>query len=795
MTDQAEALGSDDRREWRRHPGDVARFVASLLVLGALLGVTALTPTALQRVSSDLVLLFAELAETLRDALVGIAQLSLVGVVIGGLVWLVLRRTWAEVALVVGAGVVSGVLMAGLTDWLNRAAPPEQIVELPSDWYGPDGFPSASFIAGLVAATAAAQPMMPLAWRRVARVGVALAVVVRLLTATQAPVNLAVTVALGGAVGWGVLVAFGAARRRPGAASLQADLAAGGLAVDELFDRHVSRGRRGYTGTVDGAPVRVDYLDQDDRDADLLARFVRSLRVHSLDDDVLSTRARDRVEHEALVTMLAGEAGVRVPRVRAVVPSARDAAVIAVDHLAGRSLADPDVEVSDDALADAWNQLGRLHAVRIAHRSLGPDRVLVDDDRAAVVALESARVAASDEQLAADRAALLVDTALVVGADRAVDVAVASCAATDLEEALPFVQEVALPAAARRGLRPQKALLGELRTGLQERLEVDEVELAELTRITVMGVVSWIGFAVLGAFVVGLVTGWPEIREAMNGISWPWVAPIVIATIFGTVGGALSLMGSVPRRIPLGGATIVMFGQSFLNRFTPANAGGMAMRIRYLQKGGTNPATATAAVGLTSGASGVLQVVFIAFFFLWAGSNPTEGVATEESSSPDFTVVLLFVSAVVLAVLVVAFTPSLRHRTMEIVRSTFAKVRTDLGELARSPTKMALLFGGAAITKLATIVAFVASCRAFGIDLPFSDLGARYLAASVVASAVPTPGGVGAIEAALLVVLTGAGVPEPTAWAAVLLFRLVNYWFPTVPGYIALKICERRELV
>ena len=36
------------------------------------------------------------------------------------------------------------------------------------------------------------------------------------------------------------------------------------------------------------------------------------------------------------------------------------------------------------------------------------------------------------------------------------------------------------------------------------------------------------------------------------------------------------------------------------------------------------------------------------------------------------------------------------------------------------------------------------------------------------------------------------GVEEATAWAAVLLFRLINYWFPTIPGYVALRISERR---
>ena len=44
-------------------------------------------------------------------------------------------------------------------------------------------------------------------------------------------------------------------------------------------------------------------------------------------------------------------------------------------------------------------------------------------------------------------------------------------------------------------------------------------------------------------------------------------------------------------------------------------------------------------------------------------------------------------------------------------------------------------------------------------------------------------------------VLVGAGVDDSAAWASVLLFRLVNYWFPTIPGYLGLRMSERRELI
>jgi uncharacterized protein (TIRG00374 family) len=203
---------------------------------------------------------------------------------------------------------------------------------------------------------------------------------------------------------------------------------------------------------------------------------------------------------------------------------------------------------------------------------------------------------------------------------------------------------------------------------------------------------------------------------------------------------------------------------------------------------------ATAAIGLTSLASGIVQVVFLVFFLLWGSTAPRADISPSRDGL-DVSIVAVFVGALVVAGVVLLAAPKLRRWILGFLRSTYAKIRTDFGELARMPSKMALLFGGQALSKLSTLVCWWASCMAFDIDLSFAELGALYMFANTVASAVPTPGGVGAIEAALVFVLKGAGVDDATAWAAMLLFRLVNYWFPTIPGYLGLRLSERRELI
>ena len=308
-------LRAGDRQYWRRHPGDIARLAARGVVLTFMLTLTAAAPRLLRDVSENVVTLFAELPNAARYGLIGAAQLTIVAIPLAVLAWLLLRRSWLETALVVGAALAGGLVTALLGSWLARSAPSLPL-ELDSASFLPTNFPSSAYLAALVAGTAAAAPLMPDAWRRMSWAAVAVAVLARFMSATAVPVNVLTTVAIGSVVGSLALVIFGSPRRRPGADSLTADLGAAGFEIDDLHDETAHSGRRSYLGASDGRDVEVVFIDRDDRDVDLLARTWRAIRVRDVDEQGLSSRPVQRVQHQAVVTMLALEAGARVPAVR-----------------------------------------------------------------------------------------------------------------------------------------------------------------------------------------------------------------------------------------------------------------------------------------------------------------------------------------------------------------------------------------------------------------------------------------------------------------------------------------------
>jgi uncharacterized membrane protein YbhN (UPF0104 family) len=111
----------------------------------------------------------------------------------------------------------------------------------------------------------------------------------------------------------------------------------------------------------------------------------------------------------------------------------------------------------------------------------------------------------------------------------------------------------------------------------------------------------------------------------------------------------------------------------------------------------------------------------------------------------------------------------------------------ELAGVLRRPGRAAQLLGGSAGVTLSYALALACCLEAFGTALPLASTVAVYLAGAAVAAASPTPGGLGAMEAALVAGLTAAGTPTAPAVAAVLAFRLLTYWLPVLPGWLAYR--------
>ena len=210
------------------------------------------------------------------------------------------------------------------------------------------------------------------------------------------------------------------------------------------------------------------------------------------------------------------------------------------------------------------------------------------------------------------------------------------------------------------------------------------------------------------------------------------------------------------------------------------------MNLRYLQRGGLSRPDAIAAVALNTVAGAMVHVPALVVTAVLVGKSGVGDV-----DLPDGW--LLLVGVVVLLVVAggVLWTPMGRHRIIGPLRHAATQVLAVL----RRPSKALELFGGSFAITACYVLCFAASLKAFGADVSFLRVTAVYLGASVVASAAPTPGGLGAAEAAFIAGLTALGTPTGPAVAGVLGFRLVTFWLPILPGWLTFRWLLRRHVI
>jgi undecaprenyl-diphosphatase len=516
------------------------------------------------------------------------------------------------------------------------------------------------------------------------------------------------------------------------------------------------------------------------------------VRLKEVGDRRPAASLRQAVEHQALVAVMAERAGVDVPRVHSVVVAPGGTALLVMDLVPGSSLELlPAGQITDDLLRRLWTAVAAMHRSHLAHRSLRAANVMVDQSgHPWLVDFSFAELAASGRQLDLDIAELLASLATLVGPDRAVASAGAVLGTEALAAVVPLLQPMALSAATRQALAARPGLLSQARSAAAAASGRADRELASIQRVRPWTVVTVAAAA--AAFYVLL----PELAEADHswravlGADWAWLPAVIAASALTYVAGAIALIGCVATRLRFWPTLAAQAASSFINRISPSNVGGMALNARFLQKSGIAPAAGVSAVGVNALAGGVVHLALMAIFFILAGRR----LAGAFKLPPASKMLLILAVVVALAGAILATRRGRRFAAGKILPGLRSSV-ANLREVARRPAKLALLLGGSALVTLAYIGGLAASVRAFRGPVSIVEIGAVYLAAAAIAAASPTPGGVGPFEAALIAGLTGTGIHASVAVPAVLAYRLATYWLPVAPGWAALRLLQRRDLI
>jgi uncharacterized membrane protein YbhN (UPF0104 family) len=251
-------------------------------------------------------------------------------------------------------------------------------------------------------------------------------------------------------------------------------------------------------------------------------------------------------------------------------------------------------------------------------------------------------------------------------------------------------------------------------------------------------------------------------------------------------GATWSLSGFVPEKLSFVRTLLAQVAGDFATLVSPPTLGAIAINVRYLQKAGLHPALAAASVGVSQVAAFVAHIALLTAFGIAAGTQ------ADLTFNPPMWAVI-GVAAVAVALLALLAVPYVRREISRRIGPLLKEVIPRLVTVAQRPGKLLEGIGGILVLNLAYVGVLFACAEAFGGSLSVAVVAVVYLAGATIGQAAPTPGGLGAVEAALAAGLTAAGLDAGLAVSAVLLYRLVTFWLPTIPGYWAFNYLTKKN--
>ncbi|WP_403490006.1 lysylphosphatidylglycerol synthase transmembrane domain-containing protein [Streptomyces caniferus] len=613
---------------------------------------------------------------------------------------------------------------------------------------------------------------------------------------------------------------------------------------------HPDRGRRYLVTLEDGPPIDVTVVDREQQAHGFFYRVWRRLSLRGINQRRSLQSLRQALEQEALLAYAAIAAGAHAPKLIATSELGPDAVMLVYEHIGGRtfdSLADE--EITDALMHSAWRQVEALQSRRIAHRRLVGDALLMDRSGNIVLTeLRGGEIAAGDLVLRMDIAQLLATCGLRVGAERAVAAAVEVLGPDAVADSLPLLQPIALSRTTRatlrqlareRSKREREAVLAASQAAKEAREEreaegpkdrrtmraerhaeknaekraLDEaseeareedllaqirrqvllirptavIEPAKLERLSPRKLITWIAGAFAVYLLLSQLTNF-NLGDMVNKAEWEWVLVAAFFSALTYIAAAMSLLGFVTERVAFVRTVIAQIAGNFVKLVAPAAIGGVALNTRFLQRAGVRPGLAVASVGASQlFGLGSHVLLLLVFGYLTGTQEQTPTI------SPSRTVIAGLLTVAVL-VLIVTAVPALRKFVSTRVRSLFAGVVPRMLDILQRPGKLVTGIGGMLLLTAANVMCLDASIRAFGggDTISYASIAVAFLAGNALGSAAPTPGGVGAVEGALIGALTVAGLAGDTAFPAVLLFRLMVFWLPVLPGWLAFTYLTRK---
>ncbi|WP_342590059.1 lysylphosphatidylglycerol synthase transmembrane domain-containing protein [Bifidobacterium colobi] len=559
------------------------------------------------------------------------------------------------------------------------------------------------------------------------------------------------------------------------ATSLEDDLTQG----SRLYDLTTTNGRKFIVSVLDAQTHTVGYLKQ-------VWDWIRFTSVSIRRDKSV----RDAVQHH--FSMLLGLHNIKLPAPSPYgIADTDESAILVLDANTIAMPANLKTLTKADAIA-YMRYVSVANRRGYTHRRITPDTLARLEDGTPVIAgWSNGDNASSTANTALDKVQILSLLAALIGMQPAMDAAREAWGDLTLSTLVPFIQKVAVPSPTRALDTWDKQLLKSLRSSITALSDEDTSEAAEpvtLARFSWRSMITML--LVLVAVVVVFTQLKPEeIIDALTNAN-PIMAVVTLTFgVCGWIGSSISLGALMDaHKRDNTGVFMSQVAGGFATVSMPAGVGPSFVNLQFLRKSGYRNTTASA---IMSAALVVYYGVYFAMLVLigmFTGRNMLSGAI------PTNTLVIVL-GIVVVVVSIAMMIPPVRHWVTQQLMPLAKTYINQLLDVLSQPKQLTISCAGALFQNITTGLAFWSALQAFGYATNPIETTFVFMLAYALGSAVPTPGGLGGVEAALTFAFVAVGVPQAVALSATLLHRVVFYWLRIPLGAAAMKWLDQHNLV
>ncbi|GAA5046095.1 lysylphosphatidylglycerol synthase transmembrane domain-containing protein [Nocardia callitridis] len=771
-----------------RRTSDIVRVVIAALWVAVVVTASLITRPewlALERSVSNIVGFLDPAQSNTVYLIYGVAILVLPFAI---LIELVINRQWKMLAGYAAAGWIA-VLLLSITG--TGISGPKWHLQVPDrlDTFLSQFLDDPRWIAMIAAVLAVSSPWLPTKPRRWLWLLLIAFAPIHLVVSTVVPARAMFGLAVGWLIGAVVVLVVGTpALEVPLAAVVRVLAERGHRVTGFTVVRPAGRGPLVLAATVEDAEdaLTVELYGKNQRSFGALHQLWRWLTFRSSETAAMHGSMHRAVEHRALMSIAVGKLGLSSRDHVALAALRRGWMVVAHTQPRGLSLA----EVDADVLPGVWAALEKLHSGQISHGDLRPDDVRTLDGVTIFDGFGNAEFGASDAQRQSDIAQLLVSTTSVFGKETAVRAAITAIGESSVLGAATRLSKSAMPTGLRKQIPDWKDALSATRDEVRAQTGQDKIERDQITRFSRNQVIQLVLLIALVYVAYPFISAVPTFFQQLVSANWWWALLGLAVSALTYIGAAAALWACAFGAVKLRGLVIMQLANTFAATTTPAGVGGLALSVRYLQKGGIGTVRATAAVALQQAVQVITHVCLLVVFSVAAGTS-----ADLSHFVPSATALYLAAGVGVGIVGTFMLVPTLRRWLKDSVRPQLQEVLGELADLIRDPRRCAVIILGCAAITLGQAGALWASVEAFGGGTTFITVTIVTMIGGTLAAAAPTPGGVGAVEAALIGGLAAFGLPADIAVPAVLLYRVLTCWLPVFAGWPTMRWLGAKDLI